>query len=56
MLMLSASIQEEIITGDTAMLDRIPEYKVRELSFEIDWNVQACLWQEAKTSASALSS
>jgi len=48
MLMLSPTIQEEIINGDTAMLDQIPEYKVRELSFEIDWNEQGRLWQEAK--------
>lgn len=51
MLMLSPKIQEEIITGDTAMLDRIQEYKVRELSFVLDWNEQARLWQEAKSSA-----
>jgi hypothetical protein len=49
MLMLSPAIQEEIIMGDTAMLDRIPEYKVRELSFEIDWNEQGRLWQEGKS-------
>ena len=50
MLMLSPTIQEEIITGDISILDRIPEYKIRELSFEIDWNKQARLWQEAKSS------
>ncbi len=53
MLMLSSAIQEEIIMGDTAMLDRIPEYKVRELSFELDWNEQARLWQEAKSAIPA---
>lgn len=45
MLMLSPAIQEEIIMGDTAILDQIPEYKLRELSFQSDWNEQSRLWQ-----------
>lgn len=48
MLMLSPKIQDEIINASPEALEPIAEYKVRDLSFEIDWNKQAELWQEAK--------
>jgi len=48
MLMLSPAIQTEIIQSNPEELEPIAEYKVRDLSFEIDWNKQAALWQEAK--------
>jgi site-specific DNA recombinase len=48
MLMLSPAIQSEIIHANPEDLEPIAEYKVRDLSFEIDWNKQIDLWQEAK--------
>lgn len=48
MLMLSPAIQSEIIHANPEDLEPITEYKVRDLSFEIDWDRQAKLWQEAK--------
>ncbi len=48
LLMLSPSIQEEIINATPEVLEAITEYKVRDLSFEIDWNKQSELWLEAK--------
>lgn len=48
MLMLSPAIQDEIINASPEILEPIAEYKVRDLSFEIDWNKQAALWQEAR--------
>ncbi len=51
MLTLSPTIQDEIINASTEMLEAIPEYKVRDLSYEIDWNKQAELWRDAKNSA-----
>jgi hypothetical protein len=48
MLMLSPAIQDEIINAAPEILEPIAEYKVRDLSFEIDWNKQAALWQEAR--------
>jgi hypothetical protein len=48
LLMLSPAIQEEIIDATPEVLEPITEYKVRDLSFEIDWNKQANLWREAK--------
>jgi len=48
MLMLSPTIQAEIIHANSEDLDPIAEYKVRDLSFEIDWNKQEELWVEAK--------
>lgn len=49
MLMLSPAIQDEIINAAPEALEPIAEYKVRDLSFEIDWNKQSKLWQTAKS-------
>ena len=49
MLMLSPAIQSEIINANPEDLDPIAEYKIRDLSFEIDWNKQAELWRKAKS-------
>ncbi|MBF0594595.1 MAG: hypothetical protein HQL22_06475, partial [Candidatus Omnitrophica bacterium] len=48
MLMLSSTIQDEIINASSEVLAAVPEYKVRDLSFELDWKKQTELWQEAK--------
>jgi hypothetical protein len=56
MLMLSPAIQAEIIHANPENLEPIAEYKVRDLSFEIDWNKQEELWVEAKIVKIATSS
>jgi DNA invertase Pin-like site-specific DNA recombinase len=52
LLHLSPSIQKEILTDNSPLLELIPEYKVRELSFNPDWLEQANAWQEIKKSIS----
>lgn len=48
LLHLAPSIQTEILTADPNALSEIPEYKLRDLSAESDWNRQTILWQELK--------
>lgn len=50
LLMLAPTIQEEIINATPEALTLIADYKVRDLSFEIDWNKQSELWFAAKRS------
>ncbi len=52
LLHLSPSIQTEIMTETATTLSTIPEYKLRDISSEMDWTKQAVLWQEIKTSLS----
>jgi DNA invertase Pin-like site-specific DNA recombinase/predicted XRE-type DNA-binding protein len=52
MLLLSPKIQEEIITSDDPNIASIPEYKLRSVTNESDWQQQDQLWRElAKTQA-----
>ena len=46
MLLLSPEIQEEIISSDSAILASIPEYKLRSVINEADWQQQGQLWRE----------
>ncbi|MFA5093478.1 MAG: recombinase family protein, partial [Candidatus Omnitrophota bacterium] len=46
MLLLSPKIQEEIICADNAALAAIPEYKLRSVCNETDWQQQSQLWRE----------
>ena len=46
MLLLSPKIQEEIISSDSAVLASIPEYKLRSVINEADWQQQDQLWRE----------
>ncbi len=46
MLLLSPKIQEEIISADNAILTSIPEYKLRSVMNEADWQQQGQLWRE----------
>ena len=46
MLLLSPNIQEEIICADNAALAAIPEYKLRSVCNEADWQQQSQLWHE----------
>jgi DNA invertase Pin-like site-specific DNA recombinase len=48
LLLLSPTIQTEIITGDNNKLSLIPEYKMRDLAAQFDWNKQAEAWQNLK--------
>lgn len=50
LLHLSPSIQEQIMTDNSPLLDSIPEYKVRDLSSEPDWAKQSSIWQELVSS------
>ena len=46
MLLLSPKIQEEIISSDSAILVSIPEYKLRSVCNEANWQQQGQLWRE----------
>jgi DNA invertase Pin-like site-specific DNA recombinase len=48
LLHLTPSIQTEIITANPNILSKIPEYKLRDLSAEADWNKQSAFWKELK--------
>ena len=48
LLLLSPSIQADIMTLDAHILSKIPEYKARDISTEVDWDRQNTLWQELK--------
>lgn len=45
MLLLSPRIQEEIICSENKTLASIPEYKLRCIIYEADWQKQSQLWQ-----------
>ena len=44
MTLLSPSIQEDILLGENERLSEIPEYKLREVTNEPDWQAQRALW------------
>ncbi len=44
MLRISPQIQEEILLSDSKALSSIPEYKLRDVSIELDWNKQRDIW------------
>jgi len=46
LLLLAPKIQEEIINADNATLASIPEYKLRSVINEVDWQQQGQLWRE----------
>ena len=45
-MLLSPTIQEEIISLPNDQLSLIPEYKLRRITDEIDWQKQYAIWQE----------
>lgn len=49
LLLLSPAIQTEILTSDNQTINLIPEYKIRSLASQFDWNKQAAIWQNIKT-------
>jgi len=48
LLLLSPTIQTEILNGDNKVMDLIPEYKIRSLASHFDWNEQASIWKNIK--------
>jgi site-specific DNA recombinase len=44
MLLISSKIQEEILLSNDKALFNIPEYKLRNVSVEVDWNKQQEIW------------
>ena len=44
MLLLSPKIQEEILLSDNKTLFNVPEYRLRDITTEVDWNKQQELW------------
>ena len=46
MLLLSPAIQEEIICSENKALNLIPEYKLRSITNEVDWQKQGQMWQD----------
>ncbi|MGA2775367.1 MAG: hypothetical protein ABSE81_04840 [Candidatus Omnitrophota bacterium] len=46
LLMLAPSIQEDILFSDNSNIPFIPEYKLREICRELDWEKQKEKWQK----------
>jgi hypothetical protein len=46
LLLLSPTIQEEIICSDNMNVLLIPEYKLRDIAFELNWKKQLEMWQD----------
>lgn len=44
MLLISPRIQEEILLSNDKTLSNIPEYKLRDITKELDWNKQQEIW------------
>ncbi len=52
MLLISPAIQGEILNGDNQIISLIPEYKMRSLAAEADWQKQTQIWQNIKETLS----
>jgi len=46
MLLLSPRIQEEILLSDSKALFNVPEYRLRDITTEVDWSKQQGLWDK----------
>jgi hypothetical protein len=46
LLLLAPKIQEEIICGNNETIASIPEYKLRDVGFELSWPKQLEMWQK----------
>jgi hypothetical protein len=49
LLLLAPQIQEEIICSASEKIYMIPEYKLRDVAFELSWQKQLIMWQELKS-------
>jgi len=45
-LMLSPKIQKEILFSPNEQISSIPEYKLRNITDEVEWQKQYAIWQE----------
>ena len=45
-LLLASPIQEDILLLENERLSRIPEYKLRKITGETDWDAQRGLWNK----------
>jgi len=45
LLLLSPAIQEEILCSENESISLIPEYKLRDIAFELRWDKQLEMWQ-----------
>ena len=52
LLLLAPSIQEEILCSEDVNISLIPEYKLRDIAFELNWNKQLEMWQDLLKSLS----
>jgi hypothetical protein len=48
LLLLTPQIQEEIICSENEKISMIPEYKLRDVALELDWQKQIKMWQELR--------
>ena len=46
LLLLAPKIQEDIMCGKDKIVSHIPEYKLRDVGFELNWAKQLEMWQE----------
>lgn len=46
MLLISPQIQEEILLSDNKALFNVPEYKLRDVTSELNWNQQQEIWNK----------
>ena len=46
MTLLASPIQEDILLLENEHISRIPEYKLREITSEVDWQIQRNLWNK----------
>lgn len=49
LLLLAPKIQEEIICSKNEIISSIPEYKLRDVAFELSWPKQLEMWQSLLT-------
>ncbi|MFH1622261.1 MAG: recombinase zinc beta ribbon domain-containing protein, partial [Candidatus Omnitrophota bacterium] len=45
LLLLAPTIQEEILCSENKNISLIPEYKLRNIAFELNWNKQLEMWK-----------
>ena len=46
LLLLAPKFQEEIICSKNEIISSIPEYKLRDVAFELNWPKQLEMWQK----------
>jgi site-specific DNA recombinase len=54
LLLLAPTIQEEILCSEKENISLIPEYKLRDIAFELNWNKQLDMWHKLNNQSSAI--